>query len=69
MYNGETENTIHTRKGLQEKERILDFMGSDELIANAFRTSLARQRLEREQTKDREKANEPITKWANVSAI
>jgi hypothetical protein len=31
-------------------------MGSDELIANAFRASLARQRLQREKTKDREKA-------------
>ena len=40
LYNGETENMIHARKGLQEGEYILDFMGSDELIANAFRASL-----------------------------
>ncbi len=58
LYNGETENMIHARKGLQEGEPILDFMGSDELIANAFRASLARQRLERDQTRDREQANE-----------
>lgn len=57
LYNGETENMIHERKGLQADEHILDFMGSDELIANAFRASLTRQRLEREQAKDRERAN------------
>jgi DNA-damage-inducible protein D len=48
---------IHTRKRLQEGEHILDFMGSDELIANAFRASLARQRLERDKMHDREQAN------------
>src|SRR6266487_4052939 len=58
LYNGETENMIHTRKELQEGEHILDFMGSDELIANAFRASLARQRLERDKTRDREQANQ-----------
>ena len=58
LYSGETENMIHARKGLQEGEHILDFMGSDELIANAFRASLARQRLERDKTRDREQANQ-----------
>lgn len=58
LYAGETENAIHTRKELTEDEHILDFMGSDELIANAFRASLARQRLERDQTRDREQANQ-----------
>lgn len=58
LYNGETENMIHDRKGLQEDEHILDFMGSDELIANAFRASLARQRLARDKTRDREQANQ-----------
>ena len=58
LYGGETENAIHERKGLQESERILDHMGSDELAANAFRASLARQRLERDQTRKREQANQ-----------
>jgi DNA-damage-inducible protein D len=49
---------IHDRKGLAQDEHILDFMGSDELIANAFRASLARQRLERDKTHDREQANQ-----------
>lgn len=58
LYAGETENMIHTRKNLREGERILDFMGSDESIANAFRASLARQRLDRDNVKDREQANQ-----------
>lgn len=58
LYAGETENQIHARKGLQEEEHILDFMGSDELIANAFRASLTRQRLHRDQTDNRGKANQ-----------
>ena len=58
LYNGETKNMIHARKGLQAGEHILDFMGSDELIANAFLASLARQRLERDKTHDREQANQ-----------
>ena len=58
LYYGETENMIHARKELQEDEHILDFMGSDELIANAFRASLARQRLARDKTRDREQANQ-----------
>jgi DNA-damage-inducible protein D len=58
LYAGETENMIHARKGLQEQEHVLDFMGSDELAANAFRASLARQRLERDNVKRREQANQ-----------
>jgi len=58
LYGGLTENALHARKGLlSEKQKILDYMGSDELAANAFRASLARQRLEKEQVKGKEKAN------------
>lgn len=37
LYNGETAKKIKTRKGLAEKDDILDFMGSEELGANLFR--------------------------------
>jgi DNA-damage-inducible protein D len=58
LYDGLRENDIHTRKGLtSDKQKILDYMGSDELIANAFRASLTRQKLEREQVKEKDKAN------------
>lgn len=53
-----TEDQIHARKGLQESEHILDWMNSDELTANAFRASLTRQKLEREQTQGKENANQ-----------
>lgn len=58
LYGGLTENDIHSLKGLQVQEKILDFMGSDELAANAFRASLTRQKLERDQIQERERANQ-----------
>jgi DNA-damage-inducible protein D len=53
-----TEDQIHARKGLQEGERISDWMGSDELIANSFRASQTRQKLERERIQGKEQANQ-----------
>jgi len=53
-----SEDQIHARKGLEEGEHILDWMNSDELTANAFRASLARQKLEREQIEGKENANQ-----------
>ncbi len=58
LYGGLRENDIHARKGLtSDKQHILDYMGSDELAANAFRASLARQKLEREQIQSKDRAN------------
>lgn len=37
LYNGETAEAIRKRKGLNEKQEILDYMGSAELGANIFR--------------------------------
>jgi len=39
LYGGLTVADIHARKNLKEKEKILDFMGSTELIANLFKIS------------------------------
>ena len=39
LYGGLTVDDIHKKKGLKEDEKILDFMGSTELIANLFRIS------------------------------
>ena len=39
---------IHDKKGLAVREKILDFMGSEELIANLFRISQAESKLRRE---------------------
>jgi hypothetical protein len=45
LYNGETANDIAKRKNLRYREDILDNMGSDELAANIFRISQAKQKL------------------------
>lgn len=37
LYNGESATDIKRRKGLNEKDDILDYMGSTELAANLFR--------------------------------
>jgi len=57
LYGGETVADIHKRKNLKEKEKILDFMNSNELIANLFRISLADEKLKNEGIKDRKTAN------------
>jgi len=48
LYGGETADDIFKRKGLRYREEILDNMGSDELIANAFRISQTKQKIENE---------------------
>ncbi len=59
LYGGLKAKDIHARKGLTKKNQdILDHMGSDELVANAFRASLARQKIDREQIQGKEKANQ-----------
>ena len=45
LYGGLTVADIHSRKKLEEKAKILDFMGSTELIANLFRISQAEEKL------------------------
>ena len=57
LYGGETVADIHKRKKLKEKERILDFMNSNELIANLFRISLADEKLKKEGVCDKLAAN------------
>ncbi len=49
LYGGETVQDIHQRKGLTPKQKILDYMNSQELIANLFRISLADEKIKKEQ--------------------
>ncbi len=58
LYNGETADDIFKRKKLSYREDILDNMGSDELIANMFRISQTKQKIEKENIKGEEKAKE-----------
>ncbi|MCL2328667.1 MAG: DNA damage-inducible protein D [Bacteroidetes bacterium] len=56
LYDGETVEDIHTRKGLAPKQKILDYMNSQELIANLFRISLAEEKIRKEQIQGAEQA-------------
>ncbi len=58
LYGGLKARDIKTQKGLKKSQEILDYMGSDELAANIFRASQTKQKLEREQIKGKEKANQ-----------
>ncbi|MCL2053246.1 MAG: DNA damage-inducible protein D [Oscillospiraceae bacterium] len=48
LYGGLMVEDIHERKGLKTREKILDFMGSTELIANLFRISQTEEKLKRD---------------------
>jgi len=52
LYGGETVQAIHRRKRLSSKQKILDYMNSQELIANLFRISLAEEKIRIEQLQD-----------------
>jgi DNA-damage-inducible protein D len=57
LYNGERARDIAARKGLKRGERILDFMGSEELAANLFRATQAQAKITREGITGRDAAN------------
>jgi DNA-damage-inducible protein D len=57
LYGGLTVEDIHKKKGLAAREKILDFMGSTELIANLFRISQTEEKLKRDGVSDRISAN------------
>lgn len=48
LYGGMTVDDIHANKGLGVNQKILDFMGSTELIANLFRISQTEEKLKRD---------------------
>ena len=56
LYGGLTVDDIHNRKGLKENDKILDFMGSTELIANLFRISQTEEKLKKDKVKNFKKA-------------
>src|SRR6266480_6215399 len=58
LYGGLRENDIHARKGLtSDKQKISDYMGSEELGANIFRATQADAKLRRDQVSTKEQAN------------
>ena len=52
LYGGMTVDDIHARKGLTIGQKILDYMGSTELIANLFRISQTEEKLRKDSIND-----------------
>lgn len=52
LYGGLDVEDIHQRKQLQIGQKILDYMGSTELIANLFRISQTEEKLRKDQVND-----------------
>jgi DNA-damage-inducible protein D len=57
LYGGLSVADIHFRKQLGEKDKILDFMGSEEMIANLFRISQTQSKIARENIRSKEFAS------------
>jgi len=58
LYGGLDAKGIHAKKGLKKSQQILDHMGSTELAANLFRATQTEEKLNREQIKGKQKANQ-----------
>lgn len=56
LYGGMTVEDIHKKKELKVGQKILDYMGSTELIANLFRISQTEEKLRKDQIDDAETA-------------
>ena len=58
LYNGMDNKAIHAHKGLKKSQKILDYMGSEELAANLFRATQTEAKLRREHIQGKEQANQ-----------
>lgn len=58
LYGGLRENDIHVRKHLKPKDKILDYMVSEELASNIFRAAQTEAQIKRENIQKKEKANQ-----------
>lgn len=56
LYGGLDVDDIHKRKNLEVGKKILDYMGSTELIANLFRISQTEEKLRKDKIEDAKKA-------------
>ena len=58
LYGGLRENDIHARKQLDQKDKVLDYMGSEELASNIFRAAQTDAKLRRENVQGKEAASQ-----------
>ena len=56
LYGGLDVDDIHSRKQLEVGQKILDYMGSTELIANLFRISQTEEKLRKDKIQGADKA-------------
>lgn len=57
LYGGETAKEIAKRKGITEKDEILDYMGSEELADNLFRIVQTEAKLKKDNISNQQDAN------------
>ena len=57
LYGGENAKKIAKRKGLTDKDEILDYMGSEELADNLFRIAQTESKLKKENINNEQDAN------------
>lgn len=57
LYGGMTAKDIHHHKGLKKHEKILDYMGYEELAANLFRATQTEAKLRRDHIQGKSEAN------------
>jgi len=58
LYGELGQKEIHERKKLKKSQKILDYMGSEELAANLFRATQTDSKLRRENIKGKDNANQ-----------
>lgn len=58
LYGGKGAKDIHVVKGLKKSQKILDHMGSTELAANLFRATQTEEKLRRDNTRGKQRANQ-----------
>ena len=58
LYGGLGAKEIHARKKLKKSQKILDYMGSEELAANLFRATQTDAKLRRENVQGKDAANQ-----------
>lgn len=56
LYGGMDVDDIHAKKNLEVGQKILDYMGSTELVANLFRISQTEEKLRKDNIKDADNA-------------
>lgn len=57
LYGGLGQREIHAKKGLKKSQKILDYMGHEELAANLFRATQTESKLRREGVHGKDQAN------------